>query len=315
MSSNETMPVFIVGAERSGTTMFRLMLDHHPEITVIPEFEYVVDLLAERETWPSLEQFYSHLQSDRIFLDQKFTINPDLDYPALVNSFLIQQRIREEKQHVLSVVHRNFDQLKLIWPSARYIHIIRDPRDVARSCIHMGWAGNVWTGVERWIDAEKQWVKLKPELSASTYLDLKEEYLIEDPVKVLNDVCSFIGVPYDSQMLGYNLSTTYSKPDPSLIYQWKRKLTSKEVQLVESRTGGMLIESGYTPSGLPKIHPSFLHRIFLKVQDKISRLKYRLNYMGLKLFIFDFLSRRLHIKLWQDKLKPQLLEIGHKRVK
>lgn len=37
-------PIFLVGAERSGTTVLRLMLDHHPKIAWCSEFEYAVDI-------------------------------------------------------------------------------------------------------------------------------------------------------------------------------------------------------------------------------------------------------------------------------
>lgn len=42
-SSFVEKPIFLVGAERSGTTVLRLMLDHHPQIAWCNEFEYVVD--------------------------------------------------------------------------------------------------------------------------------------------------------------------------------------------------------------------------------------------------------------------------------
>lgn len=315
MPSNENNPIFIVGAERSGTTMFRLMLDHHPEITVLPEFEYVVDLLADDKEWPSLEAFHSYLESDRIFLGQKFTIDPELSYSALATSFMDQQLLREKKPNVLAIVHRNFDQLKQIWPSARYIHIIRDPRDVARSCIHMGWAGNVWTGAERWIDAENTWCHLKTQLLPNLCLEVREEDLVADPESVLHDVCDFVGVGYSRRMLEYDRFTTYTKPDPKLIYQWKQKLTEKEIQLVESRTGVMLTDAGYIPSGLPGIHPSLFIRQFLRIQDKISRIKYRMGYMGFNLFVSDWLSRKLKITSWQEKLRPRIHETGRGRLK
>jgi Sulfotransferase family len=40
-------PVFLVGSERSGTTLFRLMLDHHPQIACFFEFEYAVSRMPE----------------------------------------------------------------------------------------------------------------------------------------------------------------------------------------------------------------------------------------------------------------------------
>ena len=315
MTATEIKPIFIVGAERSGTTLFRLMLDHHPEITVIPEFEYIVDMLPGTENWPSLDVFHSYLYRDRIFLAQKFSIDPSLDYPALGASFLHQQLIREKKPNVLAVVHRNFDQLKRIWPSARYIHIVRDPRDVARSCIHMGWAGNVWTGVDRWIDAENTWRRLKKQLSPCLYFEVAEELLIADPEKILHDISDFIGVDYHRQMLEYAQFTSYSKPDPTLIYQWKQKLTSKEIQLVESKAGALLTDAGYQPSGLPLVHPPWVLRLVLRVQDKISRIRYRLGYMGIKLFVSDWLSRKFQLMAWQDKLRPRIHEAGRGRLK
>jgi hypothetical protein len=62
-------------------------------------------------------------------------------------------------------VHRHYDRLLRLWPEARFIHLVRDPRDVASSCIGMGWAGNVWTGVTRWIEAERLWDEVRGDLA------------------------------------------------------------------------------------------------------------------------------------------------------
>ena len=39
-------PLFLVGSERSGSTLLRLMLDHHPEIAFAREFDFVVDRVS-----------------------------------------------------------------------------------------------------------------------------------------------------------------------------------------------------------------------------------------------------------------------------
>ena len=139
-------PVFLVAAERSGTTMLRLMLS---TIRRSPGAAtgYAVNLMPESGGWPDLAAYREFLLTNRIFrLGHGFEIDPNLSYPELVNSFLEQLQRRTGKPIVGALVHRHFDRLLRIWPDARFIHLIRDGRDVARSCIGMGWAGSVWTG-------------------------------------------------------------------------------------------------------------------------------------------------------------------------
>src|SRR5262249_42031140 len=61
-------PLFLVGAERSGTTLLRLMLDGHPDLAWNEEFEYAVDLLPEEGGFPDLEDYYPFLKTNRVFL-------------------------------------------------------------------------------------------------------------------------------------------------------------------------------------------------------------------------------------------------------
>lgn len=159
-------PIFLVGAERSGTTVLRLMLDHHPDIAWCYEFEYAVDKISNEGDFPSLNEYYKWLEAHRIFQDTGFIIDPGLSYPQLINSFLGQKQEQARKPIIGATVHRHFDRLLYIFPDARFIHLIRDARDVARSCIGMGWAGNVYMGVERWIEAELLWAKLSQNLSS-----------------------------------------------------------------------------------------------------------------------------------------------------
>lgn len=137
-----TQPIFLVGAERSGTTVLRLMLDHHPQLAWHSEFEYAVDRISETGEWPHIDEYHQWLAKQRIFLDLDFKLDHTLTYPQLINSFLVQKRDRDHKPIVGATVHRHFDKVLSIWPDARFIHIVRDGRDVARSCIGMGWAGN-----------------------------------------------------------------------------------------------------------------------------------------------------------------------------
>ena len=49
------------------------------------------------------------------------------------------------------------DFFKEIFPEAKFIHIVRDGRDVARSKIERGWNGNIWTASLPWRQVENLW--------------------------------------------------------------------------------------------------------------------------------------------------------------
>jgi len=308
-------PIFLVGAERSGTTLLRLMLDHHPQIAWCYEFEYAVTQIQDNDNWPNLEQYHVWLETNRIFKDTGFTIDRSLDYPQLLNSFLCQKRDLAGKPVVGATVHHNFDRLLRIWPNARFIHLLRDGRDVARSCIGMGWAGNVWTGVERWIEAECLWTKLSQNLPPEKYLEVTYESLLLEPTNILKCICEFVGVHYDEAMFSYAQNTTFDRPDPSLIEQWRRKLSQREIQLVESRIANMLVDRGYQLSGLPtlKVTPIMAKR--LSLQDWWARVQFRIHRYGIPLFVADYLSRKIKYSPWQKQVKLKLYAIDKSYLK
>lgn len=308
-------PFFLVGAERSGTTLLRLMLNHHPQISWVQEFEYSVDLVTNSGQFPSLNTYYDWLETHRIFQSMGFCIDKNLDYPQLIDSFLLQRYNPSQHQIIGATVHRHFDRLLYISDDACFIHLIRDPRDVARSCIGMGWSGNVWYGCDRWLEAETLWNQVKNKISPDRYIEIHYEDLIKDPVKILTSICNFMGLDYDQKMLSYDQNTTYSTPDPKLILQWKKKLSDFEIQLVESKVGSLLVDRGYELSNLPAINPNNFQRQQLKIEDWWYRVQFRIKRLGLSLFIADFLSRKLGLKSWQKQIKLEMNEIEKKYLK
>ncbi len=307
-------PVFLVGAERSGTTLLRLMLDHHPQIAFHSEFEYAVDYF-QGNNWPQLDEYYECLEIDRLFQSSDFVIDVSLSYPQLVNSFLVQKRDRAGKSLVGATVHRHFDRLLRIWPDARFIHIVRDGRDVARSCMSMNWAGNVWTGLDRWIETEKLWSQLKETISPERYTEVHYETLIAEPVATLTHLCNFIDTSYDPAMLSYSQTTTYNLPDVKLLCQWKRKLSEREIQLVEAKIGDMLVGRGYELSGLSSITVNSVMKQMLRLHSKCSVVQGRIRIYGLHLILSSFLSRHLELKQWNKRVQLECNNIDTARLK
>jgi hypothetical protein len=301
-------PIFLVGAERSGTTLLRLMLDHHPLIAFCHEFEYAVDGLHQAE-WPSLDRYYERLWCDRIFRSAEFEIDPSLNYPELVNSFLVQKRDRDRKIIVGATVHHYFDRTLRIWPDARFIHLVRDGRDVATSTIGMGWAGNVYMGVRQWIEAETLWNQFRQQLNPQCYIQIQYEQLIYEPTSTLTQLCHWIGVVYNAAMLSYPQFTSYASPNPALVGQWHHKLSPSEIQQVEVQAATLLVERGYTLSGLPICPISIWQHWSLHLQSWWGQLQFRVRRYGWPLVLMNYIARHLSLQWLARKTQGQIDEI------
>ena len=308
-------PVFLVGAERSGTTALRLMLDHHPRVAWKYEFELSVEFLPREGGWPVMSAYHNWLENHRVFRASGLTLDRSLDYPGLMNDFMRQIRETNGKPITGTTVHLHFDRILRIWPQARFIHLVRDPRDVAKSVIGMGWAGNVWVGVEVWIEAEGLWDNLRAELSPDRHIELQFESLMTQPEAELRRLCDFLGIEYDPAMLRYPEHTSYDAPDPNLVYQWKTKQTPREIQLVESRCAAHLVRRGYALSGHPPVEVTPAMMAALRAQDKRERVKFGIRRYGLSLVAQGYLARRLGLKAWERAVDRRVQAITQKHLK
>ena len=303
-------PVFLVGSERSGSTLLSHMLDHHPRIAWCGGFEFAVACLQQKGQWPRLTDYYRTLEIDVIFERSAFTVDTSLSYPELMSHFLWQQRHREGKEIAGATVHLSFDRLRWIFPSCRFIHLLRDGRDVSRSRIAMGWDGNMWTAAEHWMVAEQLWDRLHAELHPGQWHEVRYESLIRAPAEELHKICDFIGVPYSPHMLRYPEDTAYPPPDLTLIDQWERTLSAREIQLAEARMADMLRARGYRLSGLPPLCVGWRYAQWLREHDRYRRLRFRIQRNGWSLVAADILARRLHLHGWARRLQGRLNAIA-----
>ena len=76
---------------------------------------------------------------------RELTLPEDKDGLDLLHD-LIGQITRGSEGQISLNVHRNADRAIRIFPQARFIHLLRDPRDVALSAIGMGWTAHSITG-------------------------------------------------------------------------------------------------------------------------------------------------------------------------
>jgi len=208
--------VFVVGMNRSGTTLLRMMLDAHPELTIPPETHFVPDLIkAVREPGATPEGALAAMKSAREWGDFGFTDEqmlarlrglPKLRPGPAVRTFYEAYMEQQGKPRWGEKTPTYVQKMKLIQralPEARFVHVIRDGRDVALSVLDRAVrdlsAGDV---ARRW---RKKILKAREDApQLEHYTEIRYEDLILDTEPVLRRVAEFIDLPWDEAMLSYH---------------------------------------------------------------------------------------------------------------
>lgn len=217
-----TGPLFIVGMPRSGTKLLRDLLNQHPKIG-IPTVETNI-LALWRNNWQhygdlsnrsTFNKFYHKMLQKSYFMYMKENnnlIGCDIWYnlcmeytPAGVFEALI--RHDAEVGYKTSKIWgdkspsyiRHTPLLKKNFPQARIIHIIRDVRDYCLS-INNAWGKNIIRAAQRWSDDVRK-INSDSRLFQKDYIEIKYEDLISQPHSILQKICDFIHIEFDSKIL------------------------------------------------------------------------------------------------------------------
>ena len=283
---------FVVGVGRSGTTLLRLMLDAHPDLAVPPETGFVPNLIgAAREDGATPQSLAEVLVNHRRWGDFGLEIDeltarwqalPRLGPGPVVRAFYELYAEQQGKprwgdktpgysQHIRSIA-------KVI-PEARFIHLIRDGRDVtlSRTTTLALKPTTITKAAGRW----KRRLKRARRQGAKVdhYLELRYEALVSDPEGTLRKACEFIELPWDPVMLDYHersadrlaeldrdiqamgdrlprsaesrmaLHERTTKPvDTTAIGKWRDGMSEEDLVEFEAKAGDLLIELGYEPA-------------------------------------------------------------------
>lgn len=289
-------PIILFGALRSGTTLLRLILTHHSSIQSPGEADFLFDHISRDGT----EWRYDRdaLARDRIFWAKKLSIPDALDGQALAEDIIAQMAAQAPGRLSLNI-HRNAPKMKALFPDAKVIHLLRDPRDVARSSIGMGWAGNSYFGVDHWIGTETGWEAAG--YDEDQVLTVRFEELMANLEPQLSRICDFLDLPFEAGMLTYHETTSYGPPDPKIAQKWREKATPREIALIEGRVGPLLGKLGYEAMGKPA-DPSAIERMQLVTEHRWKRWMHNIRRYGFMLFASQHAARFVGLKGLARKL-------------
>ncbi len=309
---------FIVGVGRSGTTLLRLMLDAHPQLAIPPETHFVPPLLESFERLrvsperamdavvdaPSSGWEDLGLPADEM-LDALCALKP-LNSPDAVRAFYRAYASRHGKPRYGDKTPRYVTRMKRIagaLPEARFIHVIRDGRDVLLSLNKrlVELRDSEPVPVERFARRWRRRVKNahRAELG-DRYTELRYEDLVTDTEPTLRRVCALIDLEFDPVMLDYHEhaaerleemnrdraregrrvvsgaermtahARTAAPPSTERVYAWKREMSAEDRRAFDAVAGDLLAELGYEVS-LGPISPPTWRRFGRKSTDDAQR--------------------------------------------
>jgi hypothetical protein len=316
MSSSSPL-VFLAGPLRSGSTLLTLMLDRHPRVIAPGEFDFLFDALGKdggmraAQSLPAAELDHA-LSVHRGYLAARERY--DADGSSLERTRGFVAKYHQEGVCRLLCLHRNFLSAHELFPEARFIHLLRDPRDCAKSAVAIGFAGNLHYGADPWLDSETSWERLRPKLAGDQFIEVRYEELVTDPVRELGRICTFLGLDYQPRMLDLS-GTTYDTPSARFASQWRRGMSPVDVEVVEQRVGSLMRERGYEPVGARIKLPMSRRPAALWLQNMLSRHQRRIRLFGCSLWLQEMLSRRLGLRSWSRAVNLKMHPIINRTLK
>jgi hypothetical protein len=259
---------FIIGCNRSGTSLLRTMLNHHSEVAVPLESIFLVDYLKNANRI-GIEKQKKYLVREPMLDEWGIKLDPERlakveDTAGIVRLVHEEYARKHGKKYWGNKTPRltHYGELiKANLPEACFIHLIRDPRAVslslANSMIHRS---NIYFGARRWVRHVRAALKLEKRYSKDV-LRVYYEDLVKDPEKELRKICKFLKIKYQKAMLEYQETANreyrkYHKgahknlaslPLTKQIDVWRKRLSKREMRIIEHICGDLMIEVGYQP--------------------------------------------------------------------
>lgn len=266
---------FVVGSPRSGTTLLQSMLMQAEGVTMPPEthFYAITAQRADRlgpvtsdEGWAkSIAAIHARCSASEIEMDraefERICDAGPRSYATLLRAWLTAVAVHEGACVVgeKSPAHAEVvAELLEMMPDARFVHIVRDPRDVCLSQKEV-WGRAILQSAVRWRKDLAQHFRYLETLPSDRYRAVKYEDLVADPAKTIEPLAEFLGIDYRPEMLdpsnrkkaGFASDETHKlqtleKVTTNRIGRYKGKMKPMDVAVVERICGPLMQKMGYT---------------------------------------------------------------------
>ncbi len=287
-------PFFILSNPRSGSSLLRIICESHSQLCVPPESGFMEWWYPKYMDWKKIDSrdnqkvnlFVNDLLTskkietwnfDRQFLITLIQKEQPKNYSELIALIYLAFGLKNKKKTKVWGDKNNYyihqtALLHTLYPKAKYIHLIRDGRDVATSYIALkdlrSESNYVPKLTSNITEIAKEWNSNNMVLHTFfKTMDKKKVIRIyfEDIIKNLKQECiritDFLEVPLEESMLNYYIMNktqeieptetldwkkkTLEKPDTDAIGKYKHMLSDEEIAIFNNIAKEGLIEFGY----------------------------------------------------------------------
>ncbi len=209
-----TAPVFIISPVRSGSTLLRAILNAHSALHA-PHELHVRRLRVDFGTNLAQKAMAAlgHNQADLEHL--------------LWDRVLHRELHRSGKRFIVDKTPANafaHERIATCWPDARFVFLLRHPASIATSWHEA--SPDKRTPEEAALDALRYMKAVQRAKAALPGLTVRYEDLSADPERVTREICAFLGLDWEPQMLSYGEQTVIQKG----LGDWRDKIRSGTVQ-------------------------------------------------------------------------------------
>lgn len=195
-------PTFLVGFPRSGTTLLDQILSSHSKIVCLEESEYFSDAVGGVLTTPERAWDIAGITDAEIDqIRQSYWRLVDAT-PGMREGALVIDKFP------LNIVVLPW--IKRVFPDAKIIFALRDPRDVVLSCYQQRFGMNAAMAQFLQLDTAAAYydqvlslMELSRERLALALYQVRYEDVVADLEDAARRLCDFLGLSYEPAMLGF----------------------------------------------------------------------------------------------------------------
>ncbi len=201
---SKTIPVFIIGLPRSGTTLVEQILDSHPEVLGGGELPILERLCKELDQITGME-----------YPDGLDKLTQD-HFRDLGDQYLKELRRQSDTKHVITDKQpnniKNVGLIRIALPEAKIVHVHRDPMAICtsiwRNHFHSGVAyGNELTELGRYYCLYAKLMSHWRAALGPTMHEVCYETLVDNTDDTIRSMLEYCGLEFDTACLNFHESS------------------------------------------------------------------------------------------------------------